>query len=104
MDSSDHVLDTLGFFDSKGLTISNFLQVLLSSWQYADHPMVVDLVQSCSHIISLLCSKGTLEGPALQWMYGWAEKLYQNMIQELGQDEWLAVQHTAVETPFHYTL
>jgi hypothetical protein len=81
MDSPDHVLHFLRLFDSKGFTISIFLQVLLSSRQYADHPLVVDLVQSHSHIISLFCSHGAFE--ALHWVHESAEKEYQNEIQEL---------------------
>ncbi|KAF8228540.1 hypothetical protein L208DRAFT_1101256, partial [Tricholoma matsutake] len=56
---------------------------LLSSRQYANHPLVVDLVQSCSHIISLFCLHGAFEGPALQWVHESAEKQYQSEIQEL---------------------
>ncbi|KAF8240352.1 hypothetical protein L208DRAFT_1374386 [Tricholoma matsutake] len=83
MDSQDHVLNILRLFDSESLTISKFLQVLLSSRQYADHPLVVDLVQSHSHTISLFCLHGAFEGPALQWVHESAEKQYQSEIQEL---------------------
>jgi hypothetical protein len=80
MESQDHVLNILRLFDSESLTISKFLQVLLSSRQYANHPLVVDLVQSHSHTISLFCLHGAFEGPAPQWVHESAEKQYQSTL------------------------
>ena len=74
---------SLDSLTQKALLLQSFLQVLLSSRQFADHPLVVDLVQSCSHTVSLFCTHGAFERPVLQWVHESVEKEYKSEIQEL---------------------